>query len=225
MDEILLSEAIAGGGSGMKTVGAYKLPDEETAFNRFIEKTGGWQLDHLETALTFVPEDRCGHAVDCGASFGSWSLRMAWRFRHVYAFEPAPEVFECLVANTKDEPRIQCFEYGLGEKNKLVRLVGDPSNTGARYIAEGKGGTLRIEALDSLHLPGLDFLKVDVEGYETFVLRGARETISKFRPVIIIEDKGWAQRYGLPHPAPIFFLESLGMKIVHTIGYDTILVW
>ena len=80
--------------------------------------------------------------------------------------------------------------------------------------------------IDTLKLKNCGFIKVDVEGGDTAVLRGASKTIKKHRPVIIVESvPAYEARFGLPACAPIIFLESLGYELVETFWVDNILVF
>ena len=69
--------------------------------------------------------------------------------------------------------------------------------------------------LDSLQLTEVDFIKIDCEGYEENVLRGAVETIERDRPVIIVEQKRdmATARFGLEPLGAVKFLQSLGYKV------------
>ncbi len=57
--------------------------------------------------------------------------------------------------------------------------------SGTNYIGEG-GLPISVKTLDGLNL-NVNFLKIDVEGYEPNVLRGARETIKRCKPIIVME--------------------------------------
>ena len=81
----------------------------------------------------------------------------------------------------------------------------------------GKGGErLRICTLDSMNLPGLDYIKIDVEGAEGLVIRGGVETIKKYKPVVVFEHNYVTidpSHVGLEHvPTPFEELVKLGYK-------------
>ena len=79
--------------------------------------------------------------------------------------------------------------------------------------------------LDHLALVDVDFIKIDVEGYEPFALRGAKNTLVRCRPVVLFEDKWHWKRYGLPAKAPHDFLLSLGAREIDRVGKDAIWGW
>lgn len=220
----------------MKRAGNFWVPDHETQQNSQLEQ-GGWQIDHLMAALEHVPKDRRRLAVDGGAHVGSWSFALAEAgFQAVEAFEPAEDTFECLKENAKEWRQqhmyLTCLvgltRCALGEETAMMGLKDDGKyaggNTGGRYL---KGdGKIMVRPLDVYNLVDLDFLKLDVEGYELFALRGARSTLLRCKPVVLIEDKHrMAHRYNLQPGAAGQFLLDLGMMELGAVGADRFFGW
>jgi hypothetical protein len=82
--------------------------------------------------------------------------------------------------------------------------------------------------LDSFNIQHIDFIKVDCEGYELFVLRGAIETLKRDKPCVIVEQKpetGMADRYGIGVTDGVEFLKSMGAVVRNTISGDYIMSW
>lgn len=221
----------------MKRAGKYWVPDEEEIQLEALEK-GGWQIDHLEAALRHVK--KFDLAVDGGAHVGSWTLAMLMKFDAVHAFEPSPATFTCLQRNVEEwddghlsplVPSIALHNFGLGDVARRASMREDGKysnggNTGGRYLVEEADGPVEVRALDTLHLRCCDFLKLDVEGFELFALKGAARTIMDFRPVIQIEVKHrMAARYGLGADAAGTFLKQLGMVFLERVGCDEIYGW
>ena len=140
-------------------------------------------------------------ALDVGANLGEYTLFMAKRLTsgRVLSFEPMAEVRSQLSENVKLNHfrNVDIFEFGLSnKKQKLTLHEVDDGNEGlgTLYLGEKKSKRsveVTLEALDekwaSFHLDRLDFMKVDVEGSELFVLQGGREIIAQFRPLILLE--------------------------------------
>lgn len=223
----------------MKKVGNFWVPDAETHQIAELE-AGGWQLDHLDEAIKHVRDCGVGAwAVDGGAHVGSWTLHMAERgFSMVKAFEPSPDTFECLYENAKEwrianmhrQVSLDLNKCALGAEPGKVSLKDDGryagGNTGGRHIDLKKDGDINVRALDVYGLPALDFLKLDLEGFELFALRGARETLIRTRPVVMLEVKHrMAHRYGYQPGAPSQFLFDLGMIELGHLGSDFIYGW
>ncbi|HUC02046.1 MAG TPA: FkbM family methyltransferase [Candidatus Paceibacterota bacterium] len=125
-----------------------------------------------------------GTIVDAGANIGAFSIFAAVTHPEstIYSFEPTPSTFEMLKENTKHYPNIKIFNCGLGERNMSASIVKVPENCGQNHIGDG-GEPCEIKTIDSFDIP-MDFLKIDSEGYEANILRGATETIKKHRPIV-----------------------------------------
>ena len=195
----------------MFKAGKYWLPDGEKT-EHFIKafKKGGWDLDRLDAVLEFVTNWEV--AIDGGAHVGSWSRTMAKKFKTVYSFEPNPENYECLVENTRKIKNIKCFQCALSDIEEKVEMADDekwPGMSGGKHIIGP--GEIEAKPLDSFNIENVGFLKLDVEGYEPKVLMGAKETIEKYHPIIMIEYKPRIlKRYGE---------KSTVLEILDSFGY------
>lgn len=191
----------------------WALPQADTYFAPILAADPrGFEIDHLQLALSHCNQFRT--AVDGGAHVGTWTCELAKHFEHVIAFEPAEDTFRCLERNTEDSGKVICHRTALGANSEEQAIADDRSrkgNTGARHIAPGKGVT--VAPLDAWALDDLDFLKLDVEGYELFALKGAVETLKRCKPVVLIEAKAfYPPRYGVHYLDATKFLEGLGYR-------------
>ena len=206
----------------MKQAGGWHLPDADRYFGPLLEKDPrGFQIDLLEAALKHVREWRT--AVDGGAHVGTWSALLGRRFNEVLAFEPALDTFHCLARNVRNLAGVTPLHAALGVSKVLAAMRDDdarPGNTGARYI--GAGGDVCVYCLDDFGIAHLDFLKLDLEGYEYFALLGAAATVRRCRPVMVIEDKDFGGRFGLERGGAGKLVESWGAKLAQRIGNDCI---
>lgn len=146
----------------------------------------------------------------------------------VWAFEPQKKLFNILEKNVKAnslEDRVKTYNFGLGHKAMNTQLCAMDTvydthrqghNKGGLGIGEG-GEDIEIRTLDSMDLPGLDFLKIDVEGAEGLVIQGAAETIKKYRPIIFFEHTHQTidpKVVDLGHvPTPFEVLVKMGYKV------------
>lgn len=136
-------------------------------------------------------------AIDIGANKGVYTHLLAKLVPCVHAFEPNPKMFSVLTKglskNAKAYDVALSNESGSGEL--LVPMSGRKkaySNQGAslsRQKVSGEHGVVQIETrtLDSYTLDNIGFIKIDVEGYEHAVLKGAKETLMHCRPTMLIE--------------------------------------
>jgi FkbM family methyltransferase len=150
-----------------------------------------------------------GVVVEAGAHIGTMTVPMARKCGTILAFEPQRLVFQMLCANLALNGifNVRAFEQALGEADGqclVPRPSGGMSNTGGvtlKGVTEGDPVVCR--SIDSLALPRLDLLKADVEAMEIEVLRGARKTITAFRPLLYLESAN-------DHEPLFAELESLG---------------
>ena len=173
------------------------------------------KLRHLDAALSFVKSFRL--AIDVGAHVGNWTKVMASRFERVLAFEPYPPNQERWRRNMEGVANATLVDLAVGDENSYVRLQGEKHSKHFCIKVPGYGADSdgRMIKLDDYAFTDLDFLKVDTEGADALVLKGAAETIRRCRPVVIVESvPRFEARYGLPEGAPMKFLESLGAKRV-----------
>jgi FkbM family methyltransferase len=147
-------------------------------------------LDHEPKVKEFLGSRfRPGEVfVDVGANVGAYSLRALSRGMTVYSFEPNPENVKILKRNAEiNHLAVNALEFALGEKEGTVKM----SQNGATSRIVEEGIEVSVRTLDSFNIPKVDLLKVDVEGFELEVFRGAKETLARCRPVIMIEMHHW----------------------------------
>ncbi len=143
---------------------------------------------------------------DIGANVGLMTLffaRSVGPTGYVVAFEPHPDSFRRLSRNVRVNRlrHVRLVNVGVGAETTALTLY-QPSRhlsgaalTGGRVFQPDEGKpiefTVQIDTLDNLvnrlELPAPDFVKVDVEGYEVQVLRGAMQTIQQHKPAFLIE--------------------------------------
>lgn len=207
----------------------WALPLADRYFAPILAKDPrGFEIDHLDAALKHCKNFRT--AVDGGAHIGTWSVALAAEFTRVIAFEPAGDTRECLRNNLAARRiyNVEVLGYALGETNGIVSICDDPrrpGNTGARHVdTRGGGYQVQVGPLDDFKLENVDFLKLDVEGYELAALHGARQTLLRCHPVVLIEVKDFRGRYGFNKEAASEFLLALGYRQVEQVRNDRIFV-
>ena len=165
--------------------------------------------------------DRCRGRKACiqaGGSCGVWANHLAQHFEQVWTIEPDLENYLCLLRNINNQ-NVKPIWAALGDKRQIVGMVRDPQNIGAHRVSEGSE-VLQI-TIDDLQLEACDLIVLDIEGLEQQALHGARDTIEKFKPVLMVEDKGQSELYGVPRE---WSLNIPGYEVVKRIHRDTILV-
>jgi FkbM family methyltransferase len=130
--------------------------------------------------------------VDVGANVGCWAFYVAKRGFEVYAYEPGPKAFSQMKERAAKYPNLHSYPYALGDADRIGRLGFAAFDKGGMVDQEINlpgGGTINVAVrkLDSLRLPAVGVIKIDTEGYETPILLGAKETIQKYKPRLVIE--------------------------------------
>lgn len=202
----------------MKFVDGVWIPDAENHIQKFLyANRGTYQLKTLVAALKKAKHYRV--ALDIGAHVGLWSMHLVKVFNAVHAFEPVSWHRECFMKNVVGAT---LHPIALGNTNGMANLAYTSENTGMTHIDSTGPVSTEIRRLDEFAITDIDFIKIDVEGYELFVLEGALETIKKCKPIMCIEQKphSW---YGLDQHAGVEFLEKNGYRILERIVDDYIL--
>jgi FkbM family methyltransferase len=180
------------------------------------------QVHDALRALPYVTQRQT--VIQAGGNTGVWPNFFAQHFAHVYTFEPEPLNFQCLLANCAD-PRIIKHEAALGHERGNVHMSypAGRSNMGACQVEAG--GDIPMLRIDDCGLTDCDLIQLDLEGYEPQALLGATQTIERFSPVIMVEDKGLSERYGIPRgwaASETGFLYEHGYRLMEQIHRDWI---
>lgn len=214
----------------MKYVRGIALPDGDTHFegqinaNPLVGGKGTYQLSKLNAAISHVKQ--FGLAVDIGAHVGLWSRVLSRHFLQVHAFEPIPELIECAKTNLAGKNNVHLHPFALGEQHGLINMRPVDENSGNAKVDPYGLIEADVHTLDSMNFSAIDFIKIDVEGFEKFVIIGGAETIRRTRPVMIVEQKpGNAEVYGLRRREAIDLLEEWGAKVVWERAGDYCLKW
>lgn len=158
-------------------------------------------------------------ALDIGAHIGAVSVYLARKFQRVIAFEAVPATYEFLRRNTDGLSNVEALNFAVGPDEGEVFFSHYRKHGQLSHVAssEDEAGATRIgpivrRAIDSFQLIDVSFVKIDVEGYELQVLEGARETLIRCRPLVLVEQGGNEEKhFGRRRNEASEFLEMLGM--------------
>jgi len=151
-----------------------------------------WETYHLCRLL------RQGSVLfDIGANIGYYGITLAATLGNecrVYAFEPFPATYEVLVTNIALNgltETISAHRQALSDRERVARMrtrVGSNSGSARLDTAGESISTTTIDIFCSTHsIDRLDFVKIDAEGHEEFILAGGAQTIRQHRPLILLE--------------------------------------
>jgi FkbM family methyltransferase len=206
------------------------VPEARVAKDYF--NTGTYERGHIRWACdNFAREDKS--MIDIGAHIGMYTVEFGKKSKHVYSFECSPKSFNYLCANIllRDlSYKVTKYNVALSDKEGLTPYyIRDPRDGGGNGISGFEVDTLKNiptiqvprKPLDSFGLTDINFIKMDVEGHEEFVLRGAVKTLEENNyPKIMFES--WPERcetsLGVPakeiRRSLFEFIRSLEYKII-----------
>ena len=174
---------------------------QKGTLTRAVIRRGHWEPEETEAFIACLTPG--AFVMDVGANFGHYSMvasGIVGPDGRVVAFEPHGATFKLLAENCalQRHSNITPVRAGVAAENGEMTLTGDSVNPGGHSFAAenvyGTGATesVPVHGLDSYladHGEGrkLDLIKIDVQGFEGQVIRGAKATIERDRPTIFLE--------------------------------------
>lgn len=166
--------------------------------------------------------------IDVGANMGEISLRFAQQYpnAHIFSFEPHPFTFQKLQTNCSRNSfkNLTLLNLGLGSQKGEVHFEERASgNLGMNRVTsdrEKSAHQIKVVPLDLFFeenkLSSLSIIKIDVEGYEHEVLKGASNVLSQYKPLLFIElDNDNLIEQGTSAIDLVKFIRSFGYQIEH----------
>ena len=148
--------------------------------------------------------------MDIGSNIGQWTRPLAKLFRKVVCFESNKNFIECFKKNIS-ESNVSLYNVGLSDKEHTAEQPG--SWTVLRETKQP--GDIVCKTLDSYNFTDVDFIKIDVDGFELRVVQGAVKTLTENNPVVNIELKTtWKDGIGDRRP-----MYSGTTEILRSLGY------
>ncbi len=208
---------------------SYLPEDKDTALvdyakNNSIEGKCTWQSDTLDYLLSFYNKTTFRRCIDAGANYGFLSVGFSKYFQNVEAFELSSDIRHHLEINVRNTPNIRVHQKGLYDATTPVNFELREQSGASGIIGHG-GVTEQVTTLDSFNYDDVDLLKIDVEGAEEHLIRGAKNTIKKCLPIICCEIHCSRDTESLKKRQYIFkFLDSLGYKLVDVRHADLLFI-
>ena len=181
----------------------------ETISNHLRHNKLPYELPFLLYIKRNFPEHQ--EIIDIGANIGNHSLFFAKFLKNdrVHAFEPHQSNFELLQKNLAGQ---KCQLYNLALSNfegELPLYNSQIENYGGFSLHSYSNGTsfkvldsIPVRTLDSFNLNNITMIKIDVENHENEVLEGAKDTISRNKPIIFVENLYHGFPQVCPNPEP-----------------------
>ena len=178
-------------------------------------------IEPIKKAVTYCTQFR--NAIDAGTWVGDSTVLMASMFDRVIGFEPHPLVHVCCEKNLKerDITNVEVYNLALSNENKLMTLYNGKS-TFSGWVSEKEeepelvkihnSQQVQTIVLDSYHYEDIDFIKLDCDSHEGYLLEGAKEFFKNNSPVVLLEAKVRIHKDRQPAdmPDPFELLRSYG---------------
>ena len=182
-----------------------------------INLYGFYEIEYLKILKKFIIEKGYNNGVflDIGANIGNHSIYFQDFFEKIYSIEASKDTFEILKFNTKNFKNIEALNIGASSKLSTLRFRNNKSNIGASRIV-GDNSTydfeIKVNKLDNIinHKKKIKLIKIDVEGHESHVLKGAMNIIKQNYPVIVFEQEAKEIKNGSTDVVNI--LKEIGYK-------------
>jgi FkbM family methyltransferase len=190
--------------------------EERDFINNFLdyligkEKTAAIELFNLIKDIIIIDQYHAkefiknGYCVlDCGANIGIFSLYAAYLNENgkIYAIEPVKETLDIMqrLFDFFEVKNVKIIRKAVGDEkkrafiniypHKISALSGSTAAT-LLDVNYGKKEEIEVDTIDNIvreeKIKRIDFIKMDIEGYERYALKGAVETIKKHKPIIVV---------------------------------------
>lgn len=219
----------------MKFVDSWYFPDGETHLPQWMATPKARMIINGRPAyqgkkqLAAIAE--CGRlkrthvAIDVGGHIGLWSYNLGHTFGRVHAFEPVAAHRACFEKNMIPaiDEKVILHACALGMHEGRVSIKTAPTSSGDSWVSGD--GDIPMHTLDSFGFEHVDLIKIDCEGYEENVLRGGMQTISTWRPVVMVEQKRdmASSRFGLQPLGAVQLLLDMGYTVAAELSGDYLL--
>lgn len=217
-------------GMAKTTIDKYKIDLNYLTNDRYIgQRIALGKYEPYLTKLMLEQVREGDVVVDVGANIGYYTALFSKKVGEkgkVYAFEPDKTNYEILVKNVAENKlkNVKVIKAALGSKNTVETMFKSAQNSGDHRLFKDNLAISGYEKIKVYKLDDylkkqkenrrIDLIKIDTQGWEPEVIKGAAKTIEKFEPVIFFEYWPWAYRQaGLDRETMMKFLRKVYGKI------------
>jgi len=215
-----------------------KLPMDDF-FNEYSKKESIHNFGKASRDIALQYVTKFNTVIDIGAHVGISVLHWAQFFKTVKAYEPMKHHYNCLITNTNHLHNVDSYNFAISNEQKIIKgAYRSTKNSGSfqllddTYTQPSKKAPRELFDIPSYKLDDFEFenvnlIKIDVEGWEFEVLKGAVNTIKKHQPVLLVEFTGGSSKKSL-HRYNVSeyyeLIESINYTPVAVSGDDTIYI-
>ena len=221
----------------------YIIKNENDLIQKSLVNNIQWNNNILFIIGQLIKKFNLKHFLNIGCHIGTVALPISKYIEKVTAIEAYPITFEHLEENIKinNLKNIEVFNLAIGDENKKIYFLDNENiriknNTGGMHVItdddisnkrlssniHSKKYSNEMKKLDDLNISNFDILLADVEGKEYEVLKGGKNKIIKYKPIIIVEiwnnNKRNLESMQTTNDEIINYVINLGYKLTKQIG-------
>ena len=197
----------------------------EIVSNHMIQTNNFFEIQFLD--YININYNTHNEILDIGANIGNHSLFFAkfLNCNKVHSFEPQRIIFQQLCGNVflNGLDNVYTHNVALGDENSITR-VEKPNYFSEDYVNFGdvhvikdqniESEEVQVKTLDSYTFENVNLIKIDAQGFESYILSGAINTINKHRPYIFIEiEEDQLKKYGFDEQSLINQIEKMDYTV------------
>ena len=221
----------------------YIIKNKNDLIQKSLVNNIQWNNNILFIIGQLIKKFNLKHFLNIGCHIGTVALPISKYIEKVTAIEAYPLTFEHLEEHIKinNIKNIQVFNLAIGDENKKIYFLDDENiriknNTGGMHVIteedisnkrlssniHSKKYSNEMKKLDDLNISNFDILLADVEGKEYELLKGGKNKITKYKPIIIVEiwnnNKRNLESMQTTNDEIINYVINLGYKLIKQIG-------
>ena len=221
----------------------YIIKNENDLIQKSLANNVQWNNSILLIIGQFIKKFNLKHFLNIGCHIGTVALPLSKYIEKVTAIEAYPLTFQHLEEHIKinNLKNIEVFNLAIGDENKKIYFLDDENiriknNTGGMHVItdgdilnkrlssniHSKKYSNEMRKLDDLNISNFDILLADVEGKEYELLRGGKNKITNYKPIIIVEiwnnNKRNLESMQTTSNEIINYVVNLGYKLIKQLG-------
>ncbi len=232
----------------------YYIKNENDHIQKYLLEGKQWNSEIIEIIKNYINKYNLQHFVNIGSHIGTVSLPISLYINNVTAIEAYPPTYNYLCENIElnNITNINTINIAVGNKDDIIYFMSEEKVCpieNVNRISENSGGMHVFTELDiehnirsanltdkkiqgqmkkfnDLNINKFDIMLVDIEGFEYYFLQGAKETLLKYKPIIIIEiwdnNKRKKENMKTTREFIIDYIKQLNYKLVNVIDDDHI---
>jgi len=221
----------------------YHIKNENDSIQRFLLHSRQWNQSIYHALLDLIKKNNCSHFLNVGCHIGTLALPVSKHIEKVSAIEAFPETYKHLCENIElnNIKNITTYNFAVGNSSENIYFMCEgicpvekidriKNNSGGMHVFTqsdidneirssalcDKSISNIMKPLDETDIDDFDIMLVDIEGCEYEFLKGAKQKIIKYKPIIIIEiwddNKRKQEKMNTKRDDIIKLIESYGYK-------------